>query len=274
MGTPLTAWQDPGMILEGKTVIVIGVGPGLGTSCAAAASRDGANVVVVARNEERLAAIAEELDPSGERVVPAAADIMDPGSLEAAVAVATERFGGLDAVINVAALDTAHAPFELLDDATLLKNLEVNVLGAVHVVRAVTPAFEARGGGSVVLIGSQASLKPVPAIPQAAYAAAKSALLAMARDMASELGPKGIRVNTVVPTWMWGPNVQMYCEWQAGERGITAEEVRDEIAQTMALRKMPTDADVAESAVFFASDRANMITGQRLLVNAGEFYDT
>lgn len=262
------------MLLEGKTVMVIGVGPGLGTSCAAAAHRDGADVVVVARNEERLAVIAADLDPGGDRVVPAAADIMDPAGLEAAVATATERFGGLDAVINVAALDTAHAPFELLDDATLLKNLEVNVLGAVHVVRAVTPAFEARGGGSVVLIGSQASLKPVPAIPQSAYAAAKSALLALARDMASELGPKGIRVNTVVPTWMWGPNVQMYCEWQAGERGISAEEVRDEIAETMALRKMPTDADVAESAVFFASDRASMITGQRLLVNAGEFYDT
>lgn len=262
------------MILEGKTVMVIGVGPGLGSSCAAAAVRDGANVVVVARNEERLTAAAAELDPSGERLAAAPADIMDQASLDAAVAVAKDRFGGLDAVINVAALDTAHAPFADLDDATLLRNLEVNVLGAVHVVRAVTPVFEAAGGGSVVLIGSQASLKPVDVMPQSAYAAAKSALLAMARDMATELGPKGIRVNTVVPTWMWGPNVQMYCEWQAGERGCTAEEVRDEIAGGMALRKMPTDADVAESAVFFASDRSSMITGQRLLVNAGEFYDT
>lgn len=262
------------MILEGKTVMVIGVGPGLGSSCAAAAHRDGANVVVVARNAERLAAAAEGLDPSGTEVVAAPADIMDQGSLDAAVATAVDRFGRLDAVINVAAMDTAHAPFADLDDATLSKNLEINVLGAVHVVRAVTPAFESAGGGSVVLIGSQASLKPVEAIPQSAYAAAKSALLAMARDMAAELGPLGIRVNTVVPTWMWGPNVKMYCEWQASERGCTAEEVRDEIARGMALRTMPTDADVAEAAVFFASDRASMITGQRLLVNAGEFFDT
>jgi NAD(P)-dependent dehydrogenase (short-subunit alcohol dehydrogenase family) len=262
------------MILEGKTVMVIGVGPGLGSSCAAAAFRDGANVVVVARNEERLAAAATEIDPSGERIAVAAADIMNQASLDAAVAVAVDQFGGLDAVINVAALDTAHAPFADLDDVTLLKNLEVNVLGAVHVVRAVSPVFESSGGGSVVLIGSQASLKPVDVMPQSAYAAAKSALLAMARDMATELGPSGIRVNTVVPTWMWGPNVKMYCEWQAGERGCTAEEVRDEIAGGMALRTMPTDADVAEAAIFFASDRASMITGQRLLVNAGEFYDT
>ncbi len=274
MGAALTSWQDHRMLLDGSTVMVIGVGPGLGGACAAAALRDGANVVVVARNEERLRAAAAELDPTGERVLVTPADMMDQPALEAAVTAAVARFGGLDAVINVAALDTAHAPFDQLDDDTLLRNLQVNVLGAVHVVKAVTPTFAAAGGGSVVLVGSQASLKPVAVMPQSGYAAAKSALLSMARDMAEELGPRGIRINTVVPTWMWGPNVKMYCEWQAGERGITAEEVRDEIAQGMALRTMPTDADVAEAVMFFASDRARMITGQRLLVNAGEFYDT
>ena len=130
----------------------------------------------------------------------------------------------------------------------------------------------AAGGGSVVLIGSQASMRPVVVFPQSAYGAAKSALLSLARDLAAELGPSGIRVNTVVPSWMWGPNVEFYCQWQAGERDITAEEVKHEIAQQMALREMPTDSDVAEAAVFLASERARMITGQSLLVNAGDFY--
>ena len=263
------------MILQDSTVMVVGVGPGLGRSCAAAALRDGANVIAVARNLERLTATAAELDPSGERILVAGADMMDQASLEAAVSAGVERFGTLDAVINVAAMDASVGTFADLDDDELRKVLDINALGAVNVVRSVTPTFTANvHGGSVVLIGSQASLKPVAAIPQFAYSAAKSALLAMARNMASELGPQGIRVNTVVPTWMWGPNVKMFCEWQAAERGITAEEVRDEIAQGMALRIMPTDADVAEAAVFFASDRSRMITGQRLLVNAGEFFDT
>ena len=262
------------MILEGKTVMVSGVGPGLGGKCAALALRDGANVVITARNADRLRATAERLDPSGERVLAQTADIGDQGQVEAAVAGGVEKFGGIDAVINVAALDTLHGSFDQLSDDAWLKNLGINVLGVVHVVRAATPALESRGGGSIVLIGSQASLKPVGLMPQSAYAAAKSALLSAARDMAEELGPMGIRVNTVVPTWMWGPNVELYCKWQAGERGVTAEEVRDEIAQSMALRKMPTDEDVAEAVIFFASDRARMITGQRLLVNAGEFYDT
>ena len=79
-------------------------------------------------------------------------------------------------------------------------------------------------------------------------------------------------MNTVVPSWMWGPNVRFYCEWQASVRGITAEEVKHEIAQGMALREMPSDSDAAEAAIFLASERARMITGQTLVVNAGEFY--
>ena len=71
---------------------------------------------------------------------------------------------------------------------------------------------------------------------------------------------------------MWGPNVELYCQWQAGERGIAPAEVKAEIEAGMALREMPTDADVAEAAVFLASDRSRMITGQTLIVNAGEYF--
>jgi len=262
------------VILADKTVLISGVGPGLGGKCAKLALRDGANVVITARNAGRLAEIAAGLDPTGERLLARVADTADRSAVAAAVEAGVDRFGGLDALVNVAALDTMHGSFDQLDDEAWLRNLEVNVLGTIRVVRAAVPALQKRGGGSIVLIGSQASLKPVALLPQSAYASAKSALLSAARDMAEELGPLGIRVNTVVPTWMWGPNVELYCNWQAGERGITPEDVRDEIAQSMALRQMPTDEDVAEAVIFFASDRARMITGQRLLVNAGEFYDT
>ena len=148
------------------------------------------------------------------------------------------------------------------------------MLGTVHVVRAVAPVMAASGGGgSIVLIGSQASLRPVKSAPQGAYGSSKMALLVgRARHGRGPRTPKGIRVNTVVPTWMWGPMVEIYCRWQAGERGMTPEEIKAEIEGTMALREMPTDGDVAEAVMFFASDRARMITGQRLLVNAGEFY--
>ena len=262
------------MILEGRTVIVSGVGQGLGASCARVAHRDGANVVVMARNQERLDEIAAEIDPSGERVSAHAGDITDQESVEAVASHAVDRFGALHSIINVAALDTRHGTFEDLTDKDWKANLEVNVVGTVHVVKAVLPHLRAGGGGSIVLIGSQAAFKPVDVYPQSAYGAAKAALLALTRDMASELGPSGVRVNTVVPSWMWGPNVEFYCTWQAGERGITAEEVKAELEEGMALREMATDEDVAEVAIFLASERARMITGQALLVNAGEYYPT
>lgn len=260
------------MQLEGRTILVSGAGPGLGRACARLALRDGANVVMTARSGDRLTDLAAELDPTGDRVLARAADITDEDACTAVVGAAVERFGGLDAVVNVAALDTRHKPFEDLTDDDWLANLEINVIGTVHVVRAAVPHLRARGGGSIVIIGSQASLRPVTVMPQSAYGASKAALLSVARDLAAELGPDGIRVNTVIPTWMWGPNVELYCRWQAGERGITLDEVKAEIESTMALREMPTVDDVAEAVLFFASDRARMITGQALLVNAGEMF--
>ncbi len=262
------------MLLSDKTVLISGVGPGLGKACAAAALRDGANLVITARNADRLGELARDLDPTGDHVVACAADITDRLAVDAAVDVAVERFGRLDGVVSVAALDTLMG--RLIDVARddLARVLEVNVVGPANLVAAAKPALEEAGGGSVVLIGSQAGLRPAPAVPQGAYGASKAALLAAAREWAHDLGAFGIRVNTVVPSWMWGPNVEMYCQWQAAERNTEPEVIRDEIAAGMVLREMPTVDDVAESVMFFLSDRARMVTGQRLLVNAGEYFDT
>jgi NAD(P)-dependent dehydrogenase (short-subunit alcohol dehydrogenase family) len=135
-------------------------------------------------------------------------------------------------------------------------------------VRAAAPALERRGGGSIVLIGSQASM--FPQIPQAAYASAKGALHSAMYGMAVELGPKRIRVNSVVPTWMWGPPVEAYVAGEAKRRGVSVAEVVGEIQQRFPLGEIPADEDVAEAVAFLCSDRARMITGQALLVNAGE----
>ncbi len=262
------------MVLDGKTVMISGVGPGLGGACADAAFRDGANVVLVARNQERLDGKARELDPTGDRVLAVAADISERVSLDAAVDAAVAKFGRLDGVVSVAAFDNLLGRVLDTDPGDFEAVLRLNVIAPVALVDSVTPALEGSGGGSIVLIGSQASLNQSDRIPQGAYGASKSALLAVARSLAVDLGPRKIRVNTVVPTWMWGPNVELYCQWQAGERGTTTEAIRDEIVATMPLGEMPTDGDVAEAVIFFLSDRSRMVTGQRILVNAGEFFDT
>jgi NAD(P)-dependent dehydrogenase (short-subunit alcohol dehydrogenase family) len=256
------------VIVEKKTLVVSGVGPGLGREVARVALRDGANVVLGARSRERLEAAARELDPSGRRVAIAATDITDAACCEALVATAVDRFGGLDGVVQVAALDRLFGGVMEASDDDWRASFATNVIGPVHLVRAAAPALERRGGGAIVLIGSQSSM--LPQIPQVAYASAKGALHTAMYFMAQELGPKRIRVNSVVPTWMWGPPVQHWVEGEAKRRGVPVEAVVEEVRQRFPLRQIPADEDVAEAVVFLCSDRARMITGQALLVNAGE----
>jgi NAD(P)-dependent dehydrogenase (short-subunit alcohol dehydrogenase family) len=256
------------MILEGKTVVVSGVGPGLGREIAAAAVRDGANAVLGARTEANLEKAAAEIDPSGERVAWAVTDITDPAQCERLVTTAIERFGRLDALVNCAALDAVFGGLENADWDSWRQALEINLFGTMQMTQAAIPHLKERGG-SVVFIGSQAMFWSQ--LPQAAYGASKAAILGAVTHLARELGPYKIRVNTVVPSWMWGPPVEAYVDMTAKAQNVDPEKVIGGIAAQMPLGEIPSDEDVAEVVVFFASDRSRMVTGQALLVNAGEY---
>ncbi len=256
------------MILEGKTILVSGVGPGLGREVASRVLRDGGNVVIGARKAESIEAAAKELDPSGERILAHSFDITDADGCAAIVAAAEQRFGRLDGLAQVAAAEPMGDLESTPIDHFVTAN-DVNVIGSVQLVKAAVPAFERAGGGSVVLIGSQSTELPPPS-PQLAYSASKGALRAVSIALATELGPKKIRVNTVIPTWMWGPPVEWYVKWQAGERGITEEEMKNELIGLFSLGEIPADDDVAEAVVIFLSDRMRMVTGEFLRVDAGQ----
>ncbi|MEU1663461.1 SDR family oxidoreductase [Streptomyces sparsogenes] len=257
------------MLLRGKTVIVSGVGPGLGLRVAAACVRDGGNAVLGARTEEQLAKATAEADPGGGHTAWRATDIADEGQCEALAALAVERFGGIDAVIHVAALDSYMGGLEDADFASWSRVVDTNLFGTLRMTRACLPALK-RHGGSVVMIGTQSSVAAPTQVRQAAYAASKGALVSAMYSLARELGPHRIRVNTVQPGWMWGPPVQAYVAFAADSEGVPEAEVLARLADRMALPELATDGDVAEAAVFLASDRARAITGQSLLVNAGE----
>jgi NAD(P)-dependent dehydrogenase (short-subunit alcohol dehydrogenase family) len=256
------------MILQDKTVLITGVGQGLGRECANSALRDGANVVLAARTGDKLTAIAEELDPSGERVATHVTDITDAASCASLADLAQSRFGSVDALIQVAAYENVWGGLYDLKFEAWRKAFETNVIGALTVIRPVAAAMKASGGGSVVLIGSQSMFQP--ALPQSGYAASKGALLSTMYYLCDELGPDNIRCNMVVPSWMWGPNVEMYVTGTATSQGRTDEEVLDDIVGTFPLRRMTEDGEVADVAAFFASDHSKAVTGQYLLVNSGE----
>jgi NAD(P)-dependent dehydrogenase (short-subunit alcohol dehydrogenase family) len=257
------------VILGGKTIAVAGAGPGLGGEVARLALRDGAQVVIGARTAGKLAELARRLDPSGTRVAAEPLDVGDAASRARFAEAAERRFGGVDAVVAVAALDALFGNLESTPVEDWGRALEVNVVGTLQLVRAFLPALRRRGAGAIVLIGSQSYNLP-PKNPQIAYAASKGALMSAMYHMAAELGRDRIRVNTVVPTWMWGPPVQGYVRWQAKQRGVAEEAVVAENAAAMPLGEIPADEDVAEAVIFLCSDRARMITGHALPVNAGQ----
>jgi NAD(P)-dependent dehydrogenase (short-subunit alcohol dehydrogenase family) len=255
-------------MLAGKTVLVTGVGSGLGRECVTSALREGANVVMAARTRETLEATAAELDPSGARVEAVPTDITDADDCVALVTRATERFGSLDALVQVAAFEYV---FGGLQDTNLddwRTAFETNVLGAMTVLRPVAGAMKDSGGGAIVLIGSQSMFKP--SLPQAGYAASKGALLSTMYYLADELGADNIRCNMVVPSWMWGPPVQMYVEGTAKHKDIPVEQALQDLVGDFPLGRMTEDGEVADVAMFFASDHAKAVTGQHLMVNSGE----
>jgi NAD(P)-dependent dehydrogenase (short-subunit alcohol dehydrogenase family) len=256
------------MLLDNKVVVVAGVGAGLGREIVRLALRDGARVVMGARSEDVLATTAGSLDPSGERIAYEPMDITDSTQCEALAATAVEAFGRVDAVIQVAAYDRAFGRVEEADFGQWAKSFETNIIGTMTLVRAMLPALRAAGGGAVVLIGSQSMY--IPQLPQAGYAASKGGLLSAMYYLADELGPDGIRVNMVIPSWMWGPPVEGYVRMRARAEGRSEDEVIAELTRRIPLGRIVPDEDVAEAALLLASERTRSITGQSLLVNGGE----
>ncbi|HTI75006.1 MAG TPA: SDR family oxidoreductase [Mycobacterium sp.] len=256
------------MILDGKTIVVTGVGDGLGRECAASALRHGARVVLAARSKDKLETIAAELDPDGDRVAVVPTDITEPGSCDGLAAAASARFGQIHGLVQVAAYENAFGGLHDMNADDWRKAHDTNVIGAYNVVRALHGHLKDAGGGSVVLIGSQSMFKP--SMPQAGYAASKGALLTATYYLADELGVDNIRVNMVVPSWMWGPPIEMYIDFKAQKDGVSKAEVLEGIVGRFPLRRMAEDGEVADTVVFFLSDLSKAITGQHLQVNAGE----
>ena len=147
---------------------------------------------------------------------------------------------------------------------------EVNVFGTIDLTLAAVRVMQSQGGGAIVMINSQAIRRTAPR--RGAYAASKSALLAATNVLANEVGPLGIRINTVVPGQIWADQLRSFYEEVAQRRGVDVEKVVEGVSRDMALRRIPTADEIADAVVYLASDRASAITGQSLDVNGGNWF--
>lgn len=258
------------MLLEDKVAIVSGIGPGMGRDVSLAFAREGADLAIAARTESKLASVAREVEALGRRVLAVRTDITSPQDCQALVDRTRKEFGRIDVLVNNAFHPGTYRPFESDDLAHWRAPLEVNLLGTLQLTKAVIPVMKEQHSGSIVMVNSMVIRDVLPTM--AAYAASKAGLMAATQGLARELGGHGIRVNSVVPGYIWGPSVKFYFEHQARERGVDPQVVYDEVAAQIALGRIPDSAEIAGAVVFFASDLSCVVTGQALDVNGGHVF--
>lgn len=259
------------MLLKDKVVIVSGIGPGLGVKLAIEAAREGAKAVVVsARSQDKLDDAEARIKALGGKteVLKQICDVTKREQCDALAAAAVKRFGRIDALVNSAFV---HGEMDYASTADLdswRDTIETNLLGTLRLTQACVPHIGR--GGAIVMINTMAARK-IPPLGEAGYAASKAALGNSVKWLAKELGPKGIRVNSVHMGWMWGAPVEGYVNWQAEESKIPVDTLKAQIAADIPLGHIPTDDDCAKAALFMVSDYAAAVTGAALDANGGAF---
>ncbi|MET0546239.1 MAG: SDR family oxidoreductase [Caulobacterales bacterium] len=248
------------MSLKGKTAIITGASNGIGYAIAEAMGADGANILIadVVKAEEAAAA----LKAKGVSAIGVKADVTSQDDTQEMVRTATEKFGGVDILINNAALFTGlvGAPLEQLQVAEWRKVMDVNVMGPWLCAVAASEQLRARKG-VIINIGSIISMVGVPYMLH--YVASKGAIEAMTRAMAREFGASGVRVNSIAPGYVHSPNMK------ANEAQHAQFEA---VAATMRTLPQPLEPkDLVGAAMYLAGPGAASVTGQSLVVDGGMF---
>ncbi|APA97332.1 SDR family oxidoreductase [Nocardia seriolae] len=257
-------------LLAGKVVVVSGIGPGLGRSIALEAAAAGANVVLAARTESRLKEVAEEIAAEGgAKTLCVATDITDDATVANLAKRTVETFGRVDALVNNAFKVPSMKPLARTDFEQIRESVDLTVLGNLRMTQAFTDAL-AETKGSVVMVNSMVLRHSEPRY--GSYKIAKAALLAMSQTLATELGEKGIRVNSVLPGYIWTDQLKWYFGEIAKKYGITEEQVYQQTASKSDLKRLPLPDEIAQTIVFLMSPWANAITGQTIDVNCGEYH--
>lgn len=251
--------EDDMKQLADKVAIITGASSGIGYEAARLFAAEGAKLIVGARRQAMLDALVDKIAAVGGEAIAVAGDATDEAYAKKLVEAAVERFGGLDIAFNNAG--TLGALGELAEmtasdwDATTNTNLRSGFLSAKHQI----PALLDRGSGSIIFtstfVGYTAGMPGT-----SAYAASKAGLIGLTKALATELGPRGIRVNALLPG---GTDTAMAAEM------INSAEMRSFIEGLHGLKRLADPAEIAKSALYLASDASSFVTGTALLCDGG-----
>ncbi len=246
------------MRLEGKRAIVTGAASGFGLGIARRFAEEGARVAIVDINGEGAQAVAREI---GEAAIAVTCDVSKRADIDATVNAAMEAFGGVDIVVNNAGWTHRNQPLLDVDEVTFRKVMDINVMSIFHMVHAIVPHWREVGGGVMINIGSTAGLRPRPGLTW--YNTSKGAVNLMTKSLAVDLAGDKIRVCALAPvigvtglleTFMGAPDTP---------------ENRAKFMATIPLGRFSEPRDIANAALYLASDEADFITGVVLEVDGG-----
>lgn len=246
--------------LDGKVALVTAAGSGIGRACALAYAAAGAYVVATDRNQAAAEATSR-LGPSG-RMEARSLDVTDLDSVVAVVGTVSARLGRLDVLHNHAGVQVAGG-IETITEPDLDTSYAVNVRAAFTAIRAAVPVMAAQGEGAILNTSSNAGVFVDRGM--LAYNTTKAAVIAMTRQLALDLGPKGIRVNALCPGWVDTPFNAPY-ERQIGGR----DALEKLLGKSVPLGRFGRPEEIADVALFLVSSAASYVTGQAIVVDGGE----
>lgn len=249
--------------LKGKVAIVTGSAQGIGKVVAMTFAKEGANVVIADIQEEKGKAAAQECQALGVKALFIKTDVTKYEDVENLVKTTVKELGRVDALVHDAATFVI-GPFRKLPRDSWSKVINICLYGAMNCGHAVAEPMVAQKKGHIVFVGSDAGRTGDAS--QTAYSAAKGGIMAFSKSLALDLGPSGITVNVVSPGLTLTPENTELMEKLIGKEG---DEKRQRVCSMYPLRKLGTAEDVANVAVFMASDRAGHVTGQVLSVSGG-----
>ena len=244
--------------LEGKIALVTGAAGGFGEGIARLFVAQGARVMIADLDGAKASQVAAELGPSARSV---ACDVSKSADVQAAVQACVDAFGVPDIVVNNAGTTHRNQPMLDVDEATFDRVFNVNVKSIFHMTRAVLPLMRERGQGSIINVGSTAGIRPRPGLTW--YNASKGAVNVMTKSMAAELGPDNIRVNAICPVMGATGLIEQFLG------AADTPESRAKVVAGIPLGRLSTPDDVAQAALYLASDASCFITGVELPVDGG-----
>ena len=245
------------MRLDNKVALITGAASGFGKGIAEVFAREGARVALADINESGARAAAAAISNSA---VAVACDVSRREDVNAAVKAAVDAFGGIDILVNNAGMSHRRRPMLEVDEAEFDRLMDVNVKSIFLFAHAVVPLMRKKKSGVIINIGSTAGIRPRPGLTW--YNGSKAAVNLLAKSMAAELAPDGIRVCAVAPVMAETPLLPTFM-------GGDSPELREQFRATVPLGRFATVDDVAQATLFLASDEASFLTGNVLEVDGG-----